>query len=142
MRIPSTPIREEISRRLDNAEEVTGLEGIELITKRNPSIDRMRGFNCVKYCFSRDSPHFVPYKNHFLSLPIKYHTEVKLPEEGDFAIYISGSSRFGLEFEHIGTITAEGKVRSKWGRGNIYLHSIGSVPVEYGETVRFFRKSE
>lgn len=109
MRIPVTPIREEISRRLDNVEEMSG---VELITERNSLIDRRRGFNCVKYCFGRDCPRFIPYKKHFLSLPIENHTEVKLPIEGDFTIYISGSSRFWLEFEHIGIITAEGSVLS------------------------------
>lgn len=50
---------------------------------------------------------------------------------------------FGKEkVEHIGLITDDGRVLSKWGTGLLYQHAIFEVPANYGDTVRFFRPME
>lgn len=44
--------------------------------------------------------------------------------------------------EHIGLITDDGRVLSKWGTSLLYQHAIFEVPANYGDTVRFFTPME
>lgn len=79
-------------------------------------------------------------------IPIpKGYYEVENPLEEDLAIYFEGVTEGNLfigELEHVGRFYSNGKVISKWGCGDVYLHSPELVPWEYGETLKFFRKIE
>ncbi len=41
-------------------------------------------------------------------------------------------------FRHIGRIVGEGRVRSKWGIGHLYEHTLLKAPNSYGTEIRFF----
>jgi hypothetical protein len=142
MRISITPIREEISRRLEESKntDFSDIQGIRLIEKRNPLKDRIMGFDCADYFFDGKMPRWVPFKKLILGLPIEGYREVREPKEKDAVIYINGSNRFNFEFAHIGRVSTEGLILSKWTYGNVYLHPCELVPKWYGEVVRFFRK--
>lgn len=142
MRIPVTPIREEISTRLDRGEFITSVPGISLIEKRNSLQDGVAGFNCVRYCFGKEKPTWINVSRlpKILALPVGGYLEVKSPKEGDLAVYVSKLVETWGEFSHVGKVTADCKILSKWCYGNVYLHFPELVPIHYGAVVRFFRK--
>ena len=39
---------------------------------------------------------------------------------------------------HIGTVTASGRVRSKWGTAHLYEHAPLECPLSYGEDIEFY----
>lgn len=55
-------------------------------------------------------------------------------EEGDIVVY------FDDEIKHAGKIKSENRVTPKWGIGNLYEHSIFEVPIQYGNTIHYYRK--
>ena len=67
-----------------------------------------------------------------------YH-KIEIPKNGDIAVYSFSSNEDGW-VAHYGEY-CNGKVRSKFGRTHIYEHDIGFVPSDFGDTVKFFRKS-
>ena len=143
MRIPVTPIREEISIRLDRGEFITSVSGVSLVERRNSLQDSFAGFNCVKYCFGENKPVWINVARipKILTLPVGGYLEIKNPQEGDLAVYVSKLIDTWGEFSHVGKVTSEGKILSKWCYGNVYLHSPELVPTHYGEILRFFRKN-
>jgi hypothetical protein len=54
--------------------------------------------------------------------------------EGDLVVYAQEG-----KFTHIGILGKDGRVRSKWGTGNLYEHAALEVPSSYGQPARFFR---
>lgn len=57
-------------------------------------------------------------------------------QEGDLLLYYSGS-----ELKHSGVVV-RGRIRSKWGNGNMWEHLIGEVPLRYGDRVDPFNSPE
>ena len=49
--------------------------------------------------------------------------------------YISYSDHM---FRHIGYIVGDGRIRSKWGTGLIYEHSLLEIPASYGSNTHYF----
>lgn len=158
MIIPVTPIRKELSRIVETKERieisprvfsiapsvVTNIPGVTLLERRDSLSDCRKDINCVRYCFGKNIPRWVPSSNPLerLALPAGYF-EVEEPIIGDLAIYIDGVVKENVfigGYEHVGRISARGLIVSKWNRGDVYLHSPELVPWQYGEILRFFRK--
>jgi hypothetical protein len=53
----------------------------------------------------------------------------------DLILYFTDQPRW----EHVGRLQSRDRVRSKWGKGHIYIHQIWEVPSRYGDNARFFR---
>lgn len=158
MRIPITPIREEISRIVETKEKieinlgvfsmvprvVTNIPGVSLSERRNHLSDCRKNIDCMRYCFEKDIPRWIPSLNSLEVIPVPIgYFEVENPLEEDLAIYFDGTTEENIfvgEFKHIGRISSNELVISKWGCGDVYLHSPELVPWQYGETLKFFRK--
>jgi hypothetical protein len=52
----------------------------------------------------------------------------------DFVFYFTDDV-----FRHVGILTANDRVLSKWGLGQLYNHGLWDVPASYGNEVRFTR---
>ncbi len=142
MRIPITPIREQLDAMLSRGESVDGVGGIVLLEKGKDT-DHMNGINCVTYCFG---PGNIPKIKllgegaNVLALHVGDSREVRRPRAGDLAVYIREDAGGSREQSHIGRVVHNDRVRSKWGYGDVYLHDIERVPACYGKEVRFFRR--
>ena len=157
MRIPITLIRKELSRIVEEKEKikinrsvfsmvpgvVKNIPGVTLLERRDYLSDCRKNINCVNYCFKNNIPPWIPSLNPFEIIPVPSgYFEVEKPLEEDLAIYFNGTMEENLfigELEHIGRVSANGLVISKWGCGDVYLHSPELVPCYYGETLKFFR---
>jgi hypothetical protein len=158
MRIPRTPIREEITRIVETSERikigkdvfsivpsvVKNITGVTLLERRDYLSDCRKCINCVNYCFENNPPKWIPSLNPLEVIPVPSgYFEVENPLEKDLAIYFDGTTEekiFVGEFQHIGRVSKKGLVISKWGCGDVYLHSPELVPSYYGEMLKFFRK--
>lgn len=60
--------------------------------------------------------------------------EVTSPQDGDLAMYFCEG-----RWMHIGCLSGDSRIISKWGLGLLYDHELAEVPEQYGEEVRFFR---
>jgi hypothetical protein len=142
MRIPITSIREQLDDMLNKGESVVGHSGIILLEK-SKSTDHVDGINCVTYCFGREN---IPKIKLFgeganaFALHIGDSREVRRPHANDIVVYIGEDAGGSKEQTHIGRLVGNGRVKSKWGYGNVYLHDVECVPASYGTEVRFFRK--
>ncbi len=61
--------------------------------------------------------------------------EIAEPHAGCLVCYFAD----GL-WKHIGVISAEGRVKSKWGTFPVYEHALAEVQESYGDEVRFFER--
>jgi hypothetical protein len=61
--------------------------------------------------------------------------EIKSPERNSLALYFSNG-----RWEHIGVVTADGRVVSQWGTFPVYEHAVFEVPARYGNEVRYFQR--
>jgi hypothetical protein len=55
--------------------------------------------------------------------------------KGDFVVYFN----FSQEFKHVGILSDENRVRSKWGVLGLFHHEIFDVPSDYGDNIKFFK---
>ncbi len=67
----------------------------------------------------------------------QYLTQVNNGNEstGDLVVYFNSSK----EFEHIGILSDDNRVRSKWGELGLYHHDKFDVPAGYGDDIKFFK---
>lgn len=104
-------------------------------------------YNCFTYTFRLlDSPEFVDIieryrflfaNSSYCSYLIEQHlTEIEQNEiqEGDYIIYFHNGKP-----QHAGRIR-KNKVVSKWGMYHLWRHGIWEIPIDYGDTVRFFNQ--
>lgn len=158
MKIPITPIRKELSRIVEMNEKikigrrvfsmvpmiVKNIPGVTLLEKRDYLSDCRKCINCFTYCFDNNLPQWVPSSNPSEVIPLpRGYFEVENPREEDLATYYDVTEVEDIligEFTHVGRFSSNGLVVSKWGYGDVYLHSPELVPWEYGETLKFFRK--
>jgi len=92
--------------------------------------DQTWRYNCYTYAFClSDSTEFVDIIEQHL-------TEIEQNEiqDGDYIIYFHNGKP-----QHAGRIR-NNKVVSKWGMYHLWEHDIWEIPVEYGDTVRFFNQ--
>lgn len=158
MRIPITPIRKELSRIVETNEKikigrgvfsivpsvVTNIPGVTLLERRDYLSDCRKCINCFTYCFDNNPPKWVPSLNPRDVIPVPSgYLEVENPREEDLAMYYNITEEEDIligEFAHVGRFSSNELVISKWGYGDVYLHSPELVPWQYGETLKFFRK--
>jgi hypothetical protein len=70
----------------------------------------------------------------FMQWLLKNHLrEIKLPVRGCLALYFSGE-----EWQHVGVVSAPGRIVSKWGTYPVYDHPALEVPARYGNVLRYF----
>jgi hypothetical protein len=62
-------------------------------------------------------------------------SELSAPQTGCLVCYFSD-----VTWKHIGVVTAEDRIVSKWGEMPRYRHSLAEVPAAYGENVKFFQR--
>ena len=61
------------------------------------------------------------------------------PIPGAYALY----SAFGIIPRHLGRVTGNGMVISKWGTlGNVYEHEPLMVPLQYGDKITYYLPPE
>lgn len=107
--------------------------------------DNLR-FNCVMYAFGietdqeyvrlvRACPLRVHADTAFVQFLIEDRTIVEQvdPQDGLLAVYFDDNG-----VRHIGRLSSESRVVSKWGMGHLYEHSPLEVPQNYGNVVRSF----
>lgn len=86
------------------------------------------------------SPFSNPFIHKFTS---DFMVETDNPKTDDVVLYYSiydGRTRYN----HIGIMTSESEVMSKWGLAfkNVFIHRISSVPINYGPYVKFYTLRE
>ncbi len=94
--------------------------------------------NCHGYTFNKDDWYAV--KNVYDAIETKTIIETTNPEEGDIVIYYFNENKNSNRIRHSGIYFEHKKVRSKWGKGPVFIHDILNVPYEYGEIVKYFKK--
>jgi len=147
MEISPTDARRKLSWLEQSCKQITNIEGIRLIEVRDPLKDRMQGFNCFVYLYGiGNSLPFRVIDDLVLITVRKSAIEVPTPQAGDIAVYLGKESESetseAKEQKHVGRITTNGQVLSKWGYGHVYEHRIDLVPECYGSEVRFFREQQ
>lgn len=105
-----------------------------------------RAYNCVMYALGIDS--HVEYFAMSTHCPEEVHAstdflhflydEGALIERNDYAPGCLVVYSLEGRFRHIGRAVDGGRVRSKWGIGNLYEHRLFEVPISYGTEIRFF----
>lgn len=66
---------------------------------------------------------------------------VDIPQVDDVVGYRHGADWLQF-FPHWGIVAADGMIKSKFGHTNVYKHRLRQVPLEYGDAIEFFRKTE
>jgi len=70
----------------------------------------------------------------FMEWLIKEHlVEIEEPKKGCLALYFDK----GI-WQHVGMVSAPGRVISQWGTFPVYEHNVCEVPARYGDEVRYF----
>lgn len=127
-----------MSYEADALEAVNERPGLRLVERRNVHLDAAHGIQCATYLFKKIG--YIGFDiSRDIPLMCKGCEEVMHPREGDLAIYVAGEGML-REQAHIGQITAQDRVISKWGYGHVYEHLIEMVPDSYGTEVLFFRR--
>lgn len=58
--------------------------------------------------------------------------EIAEPKEGCLALYFKDGN-----WQHVGVVSAPGRVLSQWGEFPVYEHDVCEVPARYGDEVRY-----
>ena len=107
-----------------------------------PFSESLQDCNCVMYAldFRMEKPttfvgRFYAGTDYLRSIIDQSHiTDVGInPRNGSLAVYFSGS-----KVEHVGVVSSEGRITSKWGIGYLYEHQLMELPSTYGTDVRYF----
>lgn len=144
--IPETPLRkllDEIDESKSPAQlamdSIGMVDGIRIIERKNTGGDFPFLDDCIRYVCDRTGLRrcdFERYDDKGI-IPAGFSERTSEdPSEGDIAVY----QKYG-DLKHVGLITWDGSVISKWGTCHVYLHELGSVPTRYGNTVRFLYHS-
>jgi hypothetical protein len=111
-----------------------------------PSDNSGADYNCVMYALDLvgavDPPTSLVIGRYHMDLRfLKHLTDNHLTEVdkanargGDLVVYYQNE-----EMLHVGVLTGEQRVTSKWGPGLLYDHGLWEVPDNYGDSVRYFR---
>lgn len=115
----------------------------------------MRRDDCIDYAFSRVlnepwgsdpslskrlSSHLFNDTQFFLNQ--RGYNPIEKPRKDDLVVYgdmgITGPS---ITPEHFGVYRANDWVMSKFGAGPVFRHKVWAIPIQYGNTAVFFRKT-
>ncbi|MDP1695727.1 MAG: hypothetical protein Q8L29_02335 [archaeon] len=130
---------------LNNIRKINNLGGINIIEERDNSFEG----RCEDYVFTevKNEPwsSTLTYSNAIILMPIEFLAQrdynlIESPNDGDIVAYILKRINKIPFISHWG-IFENGKVRSRFGCGNVYRHNLNMVPSEYGNEIIFFRKS-
>ncbi|MDO8517101.1 MAG: hypothetical protein Q7S33_03155 [Nanoarchaeota archaeon] len=113
---------------------INRIKGIYQIEKREPKPDYKLPYDCIVYAFGGMDKVPFDFVTGEKDIP-KGYLPIKDPKKGDLVVYYDEGYLM-----HCAIYDRNGNVKSKWDLGNIYKHPIESVPKNYGEEVRFFRK--
>jgi hypothetical protein len=70
----------------------------------------------------------------FMQWLLTHHLrEIEPPVRGCLALYFSGK-----EWQHVGVVSAPGRIVSQWGTFPVYDHLVLEVPARYGSDLRYF----
>lgn len=129
---------EELSSEIQNT--------IQILESEYP-IDR---YTCFVYVFDFiEDPEYVGIASHgigrvfagtaFMNYLIDENYLKEISEEDvkvdDIVVYFNEN-----EIKHAGQYKSKNRVISKWGIGNLYEHSNFEVPIQYGDTIRYYSK--
>ncbi len=110
-----------------NPDDVDGLYDIRIVERNE---QRPAGEACTDYIIG----HGVDAQA-FHDDMLANFTETEKPTPGAYALY----TQFGLIPKHIGRVTDNGTVISKWGQGgHVYEHKPLMVPLSYGDTITYY----
>jgi hypothetical protein len=84
----------------------------------------------------------VPNKKHGIYMDTGFLK--MLIDDGDLRKVTSTSDCLAIystpeKITHIGRVTSDGRVRSKWGTAHIYEHDLLECPYSYGEVITFYK---
>jgi hypothetical protein len=74
------------------------------------------------------------FVRHLIASRVLQEVQADEAGEGDIVVYFEGG-----EPRHSGKLVGDGRVASKWGTGNQYVHGLFEIPDSYGDFVRYFR---
>jgi hypothetical protein len=116
----------------DDFESVSDLSFIRLIIRTNPKLDQKNQRFCAWYVLGKN------WKNHFQRKSFNHPQYTKKEtnmKKNDLIVYFNEFN----EWTHIGKISKNQKIISKWGSGYVYEHSLWQIPTFYGTTYKLFR---
>ncbi len=115
---------------------------IKILTGPNDN----RRYNCVMFALGIETdpeyfamavrcPAEIHADTNFIQFLVdrSYLMESESQEPGALIAYLNDD-----QFRHIGILTENGRVRSKWGVGLLYEHAPFEIPISYGSAFRFF----
>lgn len=94
--------------------------------------------NCHGYTFDKDG--WFSVKNVHNAIKEGKLVESEEPQEGNIIIYFMEGSDIPI-IKHSGIYLGDGKVKSKWSKGPVFIHDVFNVPYSYGVVVKFFYKT-
>lgn len=117
---------------MESFDSVGRLDGIEIVQRRDPKIDRVACYTCLKYLRGEISD----LDFHILTdeAPPGY-MGVDIPEPGNIVVYFNYKIP-----KHYGIVEEKSMIRSKWGVGHVFRHEAFAVPTNNGNEVRFYRR--
>lgn len=151
MYIPITPLRNALEELIAQNNDL-GSHRARLLEIEGQSIkilelilDPANDFNCVMYAFNfrLEMPTNVFGRYYANTEYLKYLIDnqhlIEVSEQdlahGDYCVY-----SFEDKLTHIGVLSAERLIKSKWGMGHIFEHPIEQCPISYGNTVKFYKQ--
>lgn len=102
-----------------------------------PPDSQKQQVNCHGYTFGKDA--WLKVKKVHDAISDGILVESEKPQKGNIIIYYIEGSNLPI-IKHSGIYLGEGKVKSKWANGPIFIHDVFNVPYSYGEKVKFFYK--
>lgn len=114
-----------------NPDDVEGVMGIKIVEKNEGDIV---GKDCYTY-FVRDGTGIQQFHDEMFAT----HAILKEPVPGTYALYLRDDKKEGLKATHIGKVTDDLTIISKWGiNGHVFEHLPEWVPVSYGSHIAYF----
>lgn len=149
--LENTELREALENRICANKDIathpkvlSEIEGHTIdIEMETSNLEDDEDFNCVMYAFNVRlvNPTSPTGRYYIGTLCLKRLIDsghLKLlntnqPPEKTYAIYFNND-----KVSHIGVVSSNGYILSKWGMGNLYKHLPEQVPLSYGDTVKFY----
>ena len=128
-------LRSELTQKLEEGGRDLSEYGITISERKE---ERPEGEDCFRYLFGVHGvnfreilqTYFLPSDKPVYNGVVEYQKLVK---------YRGRNSVYSFKTTHLGIITNEGRVVSKWGPlGDVYEHEIDLIPTFYGSRVAFY----
>jgi hypothetical protein len=135
MYIPQTQRRVLLESYMNQSAEwrktVSQIEALSEITCLDVS---RTSIDCFGFVFTPKTPRIQLLREYKHLLDPHLH-DTRHPQD-DIVLYFGEDEKL----KHIGIINEQNIVKSKWGIGPVFSHTIADVPASYGNTVLFLRK--